>query len=228
MIHTSSLPTPWSDRDLEVVIWDFNGTLIDDVDPVVRSVNVQLAKRGLPLLTIERYREVFGFPVADYYWVIGFDPEVESMSELSAEFHDAYAPGLMECPLHDGVADALVAFRNAGLRQFVLSAMEEALLRSAVDRLGIAGFFDAVYGLAHLEADSKISRGRELLADHDVGPESALLIGDTDHDAEVADALGVSVVLIAQGHQAAARLEATGRGVLDGLTLLIGAVTRVA
>ncbi len=228
MIHASSLPIPWSARDLEVAIWDFNGTLIDDLDHVVHTVNVQLARRGLRTITVERYRAVFGFPVEEYYRRIGLDPSAESMAEMAAEFYEEYVPGLLDCALHAGAIEALVAFRNAGLRQFVLSAMEEALLRSAVDRLGIAGFFDAVYGLAHLEADSKISRGRELLGDHDVGPKSALLIGDTDHDAEVADALGVSVVLIAQGHQAAARLEATGRGVFDGLTSLIAAVTRVA
>ena len=204
------VPIPHTTERLETIIWDFNGTLIDDVDLVVRSVNVQLAKRGLPELTAKRYRGVFGFPVEAYYRRIGLDPEVESMSELSAEFHDAYSPGLMDCPLHHGVLDVLVQFRESGIRQFVLSAMEERLLHSALELLEIAGFFDAVYGLAHSEADSKISRGRELLAKYRIRPETALLIGDTDHDAEVADALGVSVILIAQGHQSEAKLQRTG------------------
>jgi phosphoglycolate phosphatase len=196
-----------------LVVWDFNGTLIDDVELVVRSVNVQLAKRRLPLLTVERYRELFGFPVADYYRRIGLDPSAESMEVLSSEFHDAYVPGLMGCPLHAGVVDALERFRALGERQFVLSAMEEGLLRLAIEHLGIAEFFEAVYGLAHLEADSKITRGRELLANHDIRPETGLLIGDTDHDAEVAAALGLSVVLIAQGHQSEERLRKMDRPV---------------
>jgi len=198
---------------LEAVIWDFNGTIVDDLDHVVRSVNVQLARRGLLPLTLERYREVFGFPVEAYYREIGFDLEAESMADVSAEFFGMYVPGLKECPLHDGVLDALNRFRESGVRQFVLSAMEERLLLNTIEHLRIADFFDAVYGLAHLEADSKLSRGRELVANHRVRPETALLIGDTDHDGEVADALGVSAVLIAQGHQREERLREAGHPV---------------
>ena len=203
--------------ELESIIWDFNGTIVDDLDLVVRSVNVQLAKRGLPALTLETYREVFGFPVEAYYRRIGLDLEVQSMADLSAEFFDLYVPGLMECLLHTGVLDALKRFRESGMRQFVLSAMEEQLLLRTIDHLGIADFFDAVYGLAHLEADSKLSRGRQLLADCQIHHKTTLLIGDTDHDAEVADGLGLSAVLVAQGHQNEERLRATGCAVFGTL-----------
>ena len=54
-------------RNLETVIWDFNGTLVDDVSLAVRSINVELGRRGLPLVTVDSYRKVFGFPMADYY-----------------------------------------------------------------------------------------------------------------------------------------------------------------
>jgi phosphoglycolate phosphatase len=202
-------------RRLDTVIWDFNGTLIDDVDPVVRSVNTQLEARGLPQLTLERYRQVFGFPVADYYRRIGLDSGAESIDSLSDEFHTVYVPMLMDCPLHDGTLEALEMFRSAGARQFVLSAMEEAALRAVVEHLGIAGFFEAVYGLGHLNADSKISRGHELLRDQDIDPRGAVMIGDTDHDAEVAEALGLGVVLVAGGHQSESRLRATGYHVLS-------------
>jgi len=205
---------------IESAVWDFNGTLIDDLDLVIRSVNVQLARRGLPTLTREAYREVFGFPVADYNRRIGLDPDAESMSDLSAEFFDLYVPGLAECLLHDGVHDALVRCRDAGMRQFVLSAMEEGLLRRTIEHLGIARFFEAVYGLAHGEADSKISRARELLADHRIDPETALLIGDTDHDAEVAGKLGLAAALVAQGHQSERRLRATGCAVYGSVRAL--------
>lgn len=210
----------------EAVVWDFNGTLIDDVDLVVRSVNAQLARRELPRLTVERYRDVFGFPVADYYRRIGLDTDREPMSELSAEFFEAYTPGLPSCPLHDGVRRALAALGDAGVRQFVLSAMEERMLSATIEHLGIDGFFAAVYGLSHLEGDSKVERGRELLASFAIRPDSAILIGDTDHDAEVAQALGISVALIAGGHQSAARLRATGCPVYESFPDLAAALLR--
>ena len=196
---------------LNAVIWDFNGTLIDDLDLVVRSVNTQLAKRNLPPLTAEAYRAVFGFPVQDYYRRIGVTFEDESMADLSADFFAEYAPALRDCPLHEGALDTLQRLNARGLRQFVLSAMEQGMLRSMIQHLGIQGFFDGIYGLAHQEGDSKISRGQDLLRDFDIDPCTTVLVGDTDHDAEVAAALGVPAALISRGHQSAERLRGKSR-----------------
>ena len=101
---------------IESVIWDFNGTLIDDLDLVVHSVNTQLAKRGLPALTAEAYRDVFGFPVQDYYRRIGVTFENESMADLSADFFAEYAPSLKNCPLHDGVLDTCLLYTSPSPR----------------------------------------------------------------------------------------------------------------
>jgi len=209
---------------LEAVIWDFNGTIIDDVELVVRSVNHQLLHRGLPELTVDRYRHIFGFPVEDYYRHIGLIAANDSMADLSTEFHRLYNVGLRDCKVYPGVVDALKRFADMSIRQFVLSAMEQALLVDALQWLGIRRFFEAAYGLAHLEADSKVARGRELLRDHRIVPESALLIGDTDHDAEVAEALGVDVVLVSRGHQTEAKLRATGRAVYGDMEGVLEAV----
>lgn len=208
---------------VETVVWDFNGTLIDDVAMIVDAVNVQLAQRGLPLLTVRRYRDVFRFPVEEYYRVIGLDPEAEPIAELSAEFHDLYLARLIGSALHDGIEEALSVFEEAGAQQFVLSAMEEGRLRRSVERLGIADRFTAVYGLAHLEGDSKLTRGRDLVSDFRIAPEKAILIGDTNHDADVARALGMTPILVANGHQSARRLRATGRRVLPDARALVAA-----
>lgn len=203
-----------SDRRIESVIWDFNGTILDDLDLVLRSVNPQLERQGLPPMTREEYRDVFGFPVQDYYRRLGFDFEKVSMTKLADDFFALYEPELGSCPLHSGVAEALDALRKNGMRQFVLSAMEQGMLRRTLGGLGILEYFTAAYGLSHQEADSKISRGRELLSDFDIDPPEALMVGDTDHDAEVAAALGMSSVLVTTGHQSAERLRATGHPVL--------------
>ena len=208
----------------DTVVWDFNGTLIDDLDLVVRSVNRQLAKRNLPSLTADAYRDVFGFPVQDYYRRIGVTFESETMADLSADFFAEYAPALKDCPLHDGALDTLRQLKTRGLRQFVLSAMEEGMLRSMIDHLGIPRFFTGIYGLAHQEGDSKVSRGRELQQDFDIDPRTALLIGDTAHDAEVAETLGLSVALVSRGHQSTERLRETGYPVYESYRELSQAV----
>jgi phosphoglycolate phosphatase len=208
----------------KTIIWDFNGTLIDDLDLVVRCVNEQLARRDLPLLTTSSYRSVFGFPVEDYYRRIGLNPDKEPMADLSAEFFSAYDRGLETCNLYSDAFDTLERLSAIGCAQFVLSAMEEDRLRSTVAHLGIAGFFAGVYGLSHLEGDSKLSRGQDLLNDFDIDPHTAVLVGDTDHDAEVAVALGVFGTLIAQGHQSLSRLQDTGRPVYPSLRVWMTAV----
>ena len=202
-------------ESFDTIIWDFNGTLINDLDLVVKTVNTQLTKRDLLPLTAEAYRDVFGFPVEDYYRRIGVTFESETMADLSADFFADYAPALKDCSLHDEVLDTLRQAKARGLRQFVLSAMEQGMLRSMISHLNIGHFFDGVYGLADKKGASKILRAQELARDFDIDPRATLFIGDTDHDAEVAQALGMSVALISTGHQSTERLRETGYPVYE-------------
>ena len=197
------------------IIWDFNGTLVDDVGLALRSINTMLTRRGLAPVTRDVYRHAFGFPLADYYRRLGMDLSRETMAGLADEFHEAYLPELPACGLQVGVRAILDSVRDAGGRQFVLSALEEGALRDAVERLGIGDYFAAVYGLDHRLADSKVVRGRELVERYGLHNVAALFVGDMDHDAEVARALEIPVALVAQGHQAPETLRACGCRVFE-------------
>ena len=72
------------------VVWDWNGTLLNDVKVGVNTLNDMLGRRGLPLLSVEDYKEKFGFPVIDFYDRVGFDMEKESFHELSVDFVETY------------------------------------------------------------------------------------------------------------------------------------------
>ncbi len=54
------------------IIWDWNGTLLNDLDLCISAINVLLGKRELPLLNRQTYKAVFSFPVKDYYKAVGF------------------------------------------------------------------------------------------------------------------------------------------------------------
>ncbi len=200
---------------VDTIIWDFNGTLVDDVDPALAAINRMLSRRGLPAVTRDVYRSVFGFPLSDYYRKLGVDVSRETMQGLADEFHEAYLPGLPACGLQEGVLEILDLATRSGRRQFVLSALEESELRRAIAGLGIADRFDAVCGLDHRLGDSKLARGRELFERHGLCAATTLLIGDMDHDAEVAAALGVEVALVARGHQSAETLRGSCPRVFD-------------
>ncbi len=202
---------PW-----DAVIWDFNGTLVDDVELALAAINTMLARRGLPAVSREVYRSVFGFPLMDYYRKLGIDVSREKPQSLADEFHAAYLPGLPACGLQKGVREILDLLARTGTDLFVLSALEETELRHALADLGIAGRFTGVYGLDHRLGDSKLARGRELSRRHNLSGRRVLFIGDMDHDAEVAEALGFEAALVAQGHQAPATLRARGCRVFGG------------
>ncbi|MCX6092749.1 MAG: HAD family hydrolase [Candidatus Bipolaricaulota bacterium] len=211
-------------RRWDAVIWDFNGTLVNDVDLALRSINTMLARRDLAPVTRDIYRSVFGFPLSNYYRKLGVDVSRETMQGLADEFHEAYLPGLPACALQDGVREILDLATRSGASQFVLSALEEVELRRAIARLGVADRFVAIYGLDHRLGDSKLARGQELFARHGLRAATTLFIGDMDHDAEVASALGVEVALVAQGHQAPQMLRACGCRVFGAFAELRAAI----
>ena len=72
-------------------IWDFNGTILNDMSAGIRAVNELLAKRNLPLISgIEQYRNIFGFPVKSYYEALGFDFSKEPYDKLAHEWVALY------------------------------------------------------------------------------------------------------------------------------------------
>jgi phosphoglycolate phosphatase len=198
------------------IIWDWNGTLLDDTQAGVNAVNGMLAARGLPLIDVPYYRDVFGFPVKDFYRTIGFRLEDENWDAMARDFHDRFLADAT-IRLHGHAVAALECFREAGVGQSILSASEQGILDSMLAGFGIARYFDAVCGVDNLYGHSKRELGRALLARLALDPSAVLLIGDSLHDHEVADDLGVDCLLIARGHQSPARLARSGAPVLDSL-----------
>lgn len=204
--------SPW-----KYVIWDWNGTLLDDLWLALEVANGMLRRRGLPEMDTHRYREIFDFPVEHYYRRAGFDFAVEPFSVLADEFIAGFNSQVRQCPLHDGVEEVLHALRQRNVTQMVLSASRETSLHEAVRHHRLHDYFDALHGLSNHLAVSKAQVGRELIARSGIDPTQALMVGDTVHDAEVAREMGVSCILIASGHHSRSRLEATGVPVYDTL-----------
>ena len=198
------------------IIWDWNGTLLDDVAWCMTSINVMLKKRGLPVLdSVEAYHRVFGFPVIDYYRRVGFDFEKESFEKLAAEYIELYHDTKSEASLFAEAKETLAEFQNKGIHQIVLSASELKNLLSQMKPFDIYVFFDEVLGIPDIFATSKLDLGKAYIKR--TQPERAVLIGDTKHDKEVADALGVECILVANGHQSKNALLSVNAIVLDSL-----------
>ncbi|MDF7800049.1 HAD family hydrolase [Pontiellaceae bacterium B1224] len=199
------------------IIWDWNGTLWDDTWLCVEINNHMLERRGLPDTTLEIYRDKLCFPVDQYYCQLGFNYETDPYKILAEEFIAEYTERRYECPLHTGTRELIAEFQSLEIRQAVLSAYQHNTLMEAVEKFQLLEFFDDVIGLNDIYAAGKVENGLKYIASLNVNPTDVLFIGDTLHDFEVAEAMGVNCVLVAYGHNSRPRLEATGAPVFDNL-----------
>ena len=199
------------------LIWDWNGTLLDDLVLTLSVMNGLLAPRRLPLLDVARYHALFDFPVRVYYERLGFDPVQDTFERLSVEFISGYDARRGESRLHSGVPEVLAAAKAAGVRQSILSAYRDETLREIVAHFGLTSHFDHIAGLDNIHAHSKVALGRDLVSRLGALPSEILLVGDTLHDLEVARALRVDCALIAAGHHPMERLQASGAAVFPDL-----------
>lgn len=189
------------------IIWDWNGTLLNDVILCRDSMNSILKRFDLPLLSTEKYREVFTFPVSDYYQNAGIDFTKESFEVLGKDFMDMYELHKYECDLYEGVKEGLDYFSKANITQSILSAYHYKTLNEIIRHFGIAKYFENVAGLDNIYAGGKFEIGKRLIEKLPYKKQEIVLIGDTIHDKEVADELGVKSIIIADGHQDEKRLK---------------------
>ncbi len=201
------------------VIWDWNGTLLDDAWLCVEILNGLLREAKLPPLSIDEYRADFSFPVLGFYERRGFDFKTHSFDEVSKRYIAAYNRRRYECDLQPGTRETLERLRRAGLEQSVLSAYHEDTLREVVAHYGLTEFFTRLSGLDNIRADGKVARGRAHLRALELheAPHTVVLIGDTAHDHEVATDLGADCLLIHHGHMHPERLQGRGPPLISSL-----------
>ncbi len=208
-------------RNYKHVIWDWNGTIFSDVALGVEIINGLLRERGLPIVNEESYRELFTIPVRDYYARLGFDFAREPFEVVGQLWMDEYERRKFECGLYEGIVGVLDQIRQRGIEQSILSAYPQQTLDEMVDHYGLRDHFTHVTGLDNIYAAGKLHLGKALMKRLGVGKREAVVIGDTEHDYEVAYAMGADCVLIANGHQGKARLQALGAPVLDNVAQLL-------
>ena len=199
------------------VIWDFNGTVLADMQAGIVAVNEMLAARGLPVIAdMDAYRRAFRFPVEQYYRELGFDFEKEdyktALAPLWVSLYNKYSK---DAPLFDGVRELTAALRAAGVHQSILSASEKGMMSAQLRERGALEWFDEVWGNDSIHAYGKNALAVVWREAHSGA--RAVLLGDTTHDFEVARELGADCILIAAGHHDAARLLACEVPVVEDL-----------
>lgn len=204
--------------EVKAIIWDWNGTLLDDLELSIAAMNKMLARRNYPLLKKKRYQEIFTFPVRKYYEAAGVDFSEHEWDDVAMEFIVNYREIVSRAFLHKEAPELVDYFRRRGYRQFILSAMQQDFLVETIrERIDI-GVFEKVIGLNNHYAATKSANAKMLVNQSGLEKNSIVMIGDTLHDHEVAEDAGIRCVLVADGHQSRRRLESSGNCVVGKLS----------
>ncbi len=208
----------------KTVIWDFNGTILDDTGISISSINTVLSRRGMKTVEdLSEFQEIFCFPVSEYYRRLGFDFNKEPYKIPADEWVELYSKKMFDAPLYPGIRNTLSLLKQAGMRQIVLSACEQERLERQIEHLSISRYFDEILGCTDVYAKGKSEIAKEYAAHNpDIFP--ALFIGDTDHDLECANEMGCDCILFSGGFMSKRRLLALGADVIDDPTEIISKI----
>ena len=199
------------------IIWDWNGTLVDDAWLCVDIMNKILLSYKLPLITLSDYRQHFVFPVKKYYQHLGFNFNQHPFERCGLDFIGAFKKRKLEALLFQNTKCLLNELRQRGVSHHILSANHQKVLLETIQYFKINYLFENICGLNHYYATSKIDVGKKLLNSIPDNKKHILVVGDTVHDYEVARSLRLDCLLVSHGHNNKKRLQKTKAVVVDSL-----------
>ncbi|MFD5187502.1 HAD family hydrolase [Streptomyces sp. NPDC058357] len=201
------------------LVWDWNGTLLDDNAAVVGATNAAFGEVGLEPITLEQYREMYCIPIPRFYErLMGRLPTDAEWERMDGIFHRYYTEQRAACGLTEGAEELLTQWQLAGRSQSLLSMYGHDQLVPVVRGYGIERRFVRVDGRTGPSGGSKARyMERHLAALDGISAEHTVVIGDAVDDAVAAAHVGAKAVLYTGGSHSRTSLEAAGVPVVDSL-----------
>ena len=200
------------------IFLDFNGTVLDDIDLCLNLLNEMLYEKEKIKVDLNKYKEIFDFPITKYYIAAGFDFSKYTFEELANYFIVEYTRrNLTESKIFPDVRKFVELLKNAGFKVVICSASKKPLLLDQLRDFNILDIFDDVIGLDNHYAASKEELAYEYVNNLNIDLKRSYFVGDTTHDAEVGIKCGLNVLLIDRGHQSYKVLNETKQPILHNL-----------
>jgi len=184
------------------LIFDWSGTLVDDLPAVWQATNHVFRHAGVAELSLDQFRAEFSLPFMQFY--SRYVPQL-SITELEALFHRRFREvqdSVVELPF---ARDFLQFCRSRGLRSFVLSTVHPDHFAVQAGRTGFAEFFEQPY----LGVHDKRAKIAEILAAHELARDETVFIGDMQHDIDTAKHGGIHSCAVLTGYNRLAQLRAS-------------------
>jgi phosphoglycolate phosphatase len=189
------------------IIFDWSGTLVDDLPAVWRSTNTVFQRAGVPEMSLERFRAEFELPFDRFYR--RHLPE-RVQPQLEEWFHDAFRNNQDSVEALPHAREFLRFCRDRHVRTFLLSSVIEEHYEKQAAKTGFAGFIDHPY----LGVRDKRRRIADILKEHRLNAEETLFIGDMEHDVETAHCGGIRSCAVLTGYNKVHQLRAAEPDVL--------------
>ena len=210
------------------IIWDWNGTIVDDAPVFVSIMNELLREYNLKTISIEDYKKCFCFPIEKYWKSLGFNLSYPEFVKINMRFIDLYRKKMFLSKLQAGCVDVIRSFDEKNFYQAILSASEKNILNHSVGFYKINSYFSSLWGVDNFNALGKQFLGKKMLESLKINPNETVLIGDTLYDYQVAQFCGFFCVLVSYGHFNKSRLTFKGgpfiadspKKIITGINLL--------
>ncbi len=180
------------------IVWDYNGTVLDDTYTSVLAVNEMLMSRGLPKTNLEVYKKSLVMPLTEYYKTVGI--YTDDISVLSQEFRKYCDIHKENSHIFNGVYDVILFAKSLGIKNILLSSLYHEHLLEETKKYNIDGWFDIISGLSDKNLGSKSATAAAIFEKESIDPKNVLFIGDLVTDAHTAYELGADCILIPNGH----------------------------
>ncbi|HEY5793005.1 MAG TPA: HAD family hydrolase [Chthoniobacterales bacterium] len=181
------------------LIFDWSGTLADDLPPVLVATNAIFREYGQRDLTLEEFRRHFRLPFSEFYAELLPEATLEGLEPL----YERFFAGLQDdVELLPGARELLEFCRRTERRTFLLSSIKATHFEVQAANLGVRDLFEHAY----VQVMDKREKIREILSIHQLDPAETLFIGDMVHDIETARHGGVLGVAITTGYDPVEKL----------------------
>lgn len=204
-----------------LAVFDWNGTLFDDLEANLAGANAVVEMFGLPALTAEQYQDHFTFPILHFYVSLGIGT-VEYLArheEAAQRFLSVYEETALRCSLRDGAEDVLAWLNEHDVHCLLLSNHLRENVEQSLARFHIRHYFSNIscneqYDAAFIQKMNKQERLAVYLEEHGFDPENAFIVGDSLEEPEIARHLGLTAISITGGCLSEERLKTGGQDCL--------------
>lgn len=186
----------------DYILWDWNGTIVDDLDTNFKIINQLLLKRNLPAITMQKYKEIFTFPIIDFYRSAGFDCQTDAYDALVSDYKSTYEAQMNNINLMPYAEFVFSKINHKKIKQFIFSASSYHAIKNQLNFFNISHYFSDIIAQTNDYAFGKYDLAVQWYNRNSINNANRILvIGDTLHDFEISQKMGFDCLLISKGHQ---------------------------